>query len=90
MILHFLLVRRQTLSSGHRRINGDVAGGVFGMDCSVYTFSSGSNGWLGMVPRSVKGTRSVACEAMRAARLARLSGGGGQGGYAGDATCDVL
>ena len=60
MILYFLLVRRQTLSSGHRRINGDVAGGVFGMDCSVYTFSSGSNGWLGMVPRSGKGTRSVA------------------------------
>ena len=26
----------------------------------VYTFLSGSNGWLGMVPRSGKGTRSVA------------------------------
>lgn len=57
------------------------------LEWSVYTFSSGSNGWLRMVPRSVKG---LTCEAMRAARLARLSGGGGQGGYAGDAPCDVL
>ena len=64
-----------------------------GMNCSGYTFSSGSNGWLGMVLRSIPGTRSIArsncaripflsskrltCEAMRAARLARLSGGGG-------------